>query len=395
MVVTLALAFAVTLLAAVLVSDLAQRTILSTAVLFLLAGILLGEPVLGILHIEPGSPQFETLVELALFTVLFTDGMLVGVRDVAAAWRLPGRALLFGLPLTLLVIAVVAYLLTPLDWMQSFLLAAALSPTDPVFAAALVGRQGVPPRLKRLLNVESGVNDGLALPLVVILLALVRHEDIHGLDLGIELLVGVALGIAIPWSALRLESTRFFSTSAQYEPLLAFAVGALVFSVASMVHGNLFLAAFAGGVTVVSVSERFKEAFHRFGELLTELLKLASLLIFGSFISIGLIADIGIGGIVFAVLVLVVARPIGLSISLLGSGIGRRELAAAAWFGPRGFASVVFALLILKSGAPGAEEMFQLAATVIALSIIVHSSTDVVVARRFKDADVGPQDASA
>jgi len=167
----LLLSFAVLLLIGVLISERAHRTVLSTAVLFLVGGFLLGPGALNIVSVSAGDPIVGGLAELALFSVLFTDGMRVGFRDLRSAWRLPGRALLLGLPLTLGLTAVFAHYIVGLPWLESFLLGAILAPTDPVFAAAIVGREEVPGRLRHLLNVESGVNDGLALPIVLILLA--------------------------------------------------------------------------------------------------------------------------------------------------------------------------------------------------------------------------------
>ena len=157
------LAFGIVLLLAVLVSDLAHRSVLSTAVLFLVAGFVLGPGMAGVIALSPDHPVVTTFAELALFTVLFTDGMRTSIRDLAAAWSLPGRALLFGMPLTLLCTAAAAHWVVSIPWPESLLMGAVLSPTDPVFAAAIVGREEVPERLRRLLNVESGLNDGLAL----------------------------------------------------------------------------------------------------------------------------------------------------------------------------------------------------------------------------------------
>ena len=383
---TLVLVFAGTLLAAVLLSGLAERTVLSTAVLFLLVGFLAGGGVFDVLVLRPENPLVVRLAELALFGVLFTDGMRLGARDLASAWRLPGRALLLGLPLTLLVTALLAHFVAGLPWVSSFLVGAVLSPTDPVFASALVGREEVPYRLRHLLNVESGINDGLALPVVVILLAVASRSELGlGAILG-ELVLGIAVGVVIPYVALRLERTRFFDLAESYEPLYAFAVGLLVLALASVTHANLFLAAFSAGVTTVTVSPRFKEAFHEFGELLTELLKLAAILVFGALISPAFLGEISVGGYAFALLALVAARPLALLLSFLGSSIDRREWAAAAWFGPKGFASVVYGLLVLESGVALSDEMFHIVALVVVASILLHSSTDVVVARRFREA---------
>ncbi|MEV0133287.1 cation:proton antiporter [Dactylosporangium sp. NPDC050688] len=381
---TLLLVFAVVLLIAVLVSALANRTVLSTAVLFLAAGFLAGDGVLGLVHVTPASPIVATLAELALFVVLFTDGMRVGWTDLRTAWRLPGRALGWGLPLTLLVTAVIAHYIAGLDWPEALLIGAILAPTDPVFAAALVGNDKVPARLRHLLNVESGVNDGLALPFVVVLLAVAADSsDLHLLDLGTELLLGVAIGVAVPWLAIRLERTRWFAVSEQYLPLNAVAIGLLVLALGKATHANLFLAAFAAGITVATVGRREREAFEHFGELLAEIFKLVALLVFGALLTPAFFGDIAWTGWIFAILALVVARPAALWISFLGSRLGLREQLAAMWFGPKGFASVVYGLLVLAAGIAAAQEVFTLVALTIVLSIVLHSSTDVLVARGF------------
>ncbi|MFI6908749.1 cation:proton antiporter [Nonomuraea sp. NPDC050394] len=383
---TLLTAFAVVLLAAVLLSSLAHRTILSTAALFLVAGFVLGDGVLGVVSLRAGEPLVGTLAELALFAVLFSDGMRVGWKDLRGAWRLPGRALGWGLPLTLIITALLAHYLVGLGWIESLLIGAILAPTDPVFAAALVGNEKVPPRLRQLLNVESGVNDGLALPFVMLFLAVAAGSSDLRLDaLGAELGIGVVIGVAVPWLAIKLEQTRWFSASTQYEPLNALAIGLLVLALGKATHGNLFLAAFAAGITVATFGERQRESFEHFGELIAELFKLAALLVFGALITPALLGAVGWQGWIFAVLALVAARPVAIWVSFLGSGLTMREQAAVAWFGPKGFASVVYGLIVLASGIAASQEVFQLVAVTIVLSILVHSSTDIVVARGFDD----------
>lgn len=387
----LLLAFAGLLLLAVLVSSLAHRTVLSTAVLFLAAGFVLGEGTTGVLDLRAESPIVETLAELALFAVLFTDGMRVGWADLRSAWRLPGRALGWGLPLTLLITALLAHYVAGLGWVESLLIGAILAPTDPVFASALVGNEKVPARLRHLLNVESGVNDGLALPFVMVFLAVAAgSENLHLGELSLELVSGVAIGVAVPWLAIKLERTRFFAASTQYAPLNAVAIGLLVLALGHVTHANLFLAAFAAGITVATFGPRQREAFEHFGELVAELLKLAALLVFGALISAQFLGGIPWTGWIFAVLALVVARPAALWVSFLGSRLNGREQFAAMWFGPKGFASVVYALLVLQSGIPAAEQIFALVALTIVLSILAHSSTDVVVARTFERPDQAP-----
>jgi len=381
------LVFAVVLLFAVLLSGLASRSVLSTSVLFLAAGMATGPAGAGWIRFEPTDPFVERIADLALFSVLFTDGMRVGVRELARAWRLPGRALLFGLPLTLLGVAALARALIGFDWADALLVGAVLAPTDPVFAAAIVGREEVPARLRRLLNVESGLNDGLALPVV---LALLTHAGVGHASLGAllaEVALGIALGVAIPWAVLRLEASLAFQAHAVYEPLLAFSVALLLYALTALTHANAYLAAFAGGITVVSVSPRARESFRRFGEVVTELLKLAALLVFGALVTPASVAGFSAGAWLFVLLVLLLARPVAVGLSLAGSPLGWREVASAAWFGPKGFASVVYALLILESGLAEGPRIFHVVAAVMALSIVAHSSTDVLVARWLRPSD--------
>ncbi|MGI8437162.1 MAG: cation:proton antiporter [Chthoniobacterales bacterium] len=384
------LIFAVVLTIAVLLSDLANRSVLSTAVLFLVAGFVCGRETLGWLPLSAASPVVSILAELALFSVLFTDGMRVGARDLLRAWHLPGRALLLGLPLTLLFTALLAHWVAGLSWQSAFLVGAVLSPTDPVFAAAIVGRKEIPARLRNLLNVESGLNDGLALPIVLVLMAMAAGTPVSGSGLGIEIGAGVLLGIAVPWIGAKIEQSRFFAIAQSYEPLYAFSLGLLVFALAGMTHANVYLAAFAAGVTVVTVSTRLRDEFHRFGETVAELFKLAALLVFGALMSPTLMRDLPWSGYLFALLALFVARPVALGLSLVGSELDLRERVAAAWFGPKGFASVVYGLLLLNAGLPGAGRMFHLIALVIAGSILAHSSTDVVIARWFRNEEAAP-----
>ncbi|WP_082309887.1 cation:proton antiporter [Nonomuraea sp. SBT364] len=384
--ITLLTAFAGLLLLAVLLSSLAHRTILSTAALFLVAGFVLGDGVLGVLSLRPDDELVGTLAELALFAVLFTDGMRVGWAELRSAWRLPGRALGWGLPLTLVITALGAHYLIGLGWIESLLVGAILAPTDPVFAAALVGNEKVPPRLRQLLNVESGVNDGLALPFVMVFLAIAAgSSDLHLGELGLELGLGIVIGVAVPWLAIKLEQTRWFSASTQYEPLNALAIGLLVLALGKATHGNLFLAAFAAGITVATFGERQRASFEHFGELIAELFKLGALLVFGVLITPALLGSVGWQGWVFAILALVLARPAAIWLSFLGSGLSVREQAAVAWFGPKGFASVVYALIVLSSGIAASQQVFQLVAVTIVASILLHSSTDIVVARGFDD----------
>ncbi|WP_010205419.1 cation:proton antiporter [Salinibacterium sp. PAMC 21357] len=383
---TFLLIFAATLLVAVLFSALAGRTVLSAAVLFLLVGFVIGSETTGILSFDSASSEVSTIAEIALFVVLFTDGMKMGWPDLRKAWRLPGRALGWGLPLTLGITAVLAHFLVGLDWPEALLIGAILAPTDPVFAAALVGNKRVPQRLRQLLNVESGVNDGLALPFVIVFLAVSSgSEDLHLGELGLELLIGTVIGIAVPWLVIKALHTRLFAAAGVFEPLVPIAIGLLVFALSTTLHANLFLAAFAAGVTVATVGQKEREEFEEFGEIISELLKLLALMVFGALLSFKFLGEIAWTGWLFAILALIVARPAALFVSFLGSGLSMREQVAAMWFGPKGFASVVYVLVVVSADIPAGDLIFHLVALTIALSIIAHSSTDVVVARSFSE----------
>jgi NhaP-type Na+/H+ and K+/H+ antiporter len=220
----------------------------------------------------------------------------------------------------------------------------------------------------------------LALPLVVLMLAALGSRTI-GPDIVLELVFGIALGVGVPWVAARLERLPLFSVTDAYAPLYGFALGLLVFSLASITHANEFLAAFAAGVTMRTASPTLCDAFHPFGTHIAELLKLAGLLVFGALISPQWLLDIAPHGYVFAVLSLLVVRPGALWVALARSPLTWREWATVAWFGPKGFASMFFGLLILQAAVPHATHLFHLLAVVIAGSIIAHSSTDVLVAR--------------
>ncbi len=388
---TILFIFSVALFIAVLLSELADRSVLSMAVLFLIAGFFCGPGMLGYIQLQPQDPVVQRLAELALFSILFTDGMRVNLRDLTAKWHLPVRALGIGLPLTLLGTAALGHYIAGLSWLEALLVGAILSPTDPVFAAAIIGRAEIPERLRHLLNVESGLNDGLALPIVLALMALVGHAKLHLGGLASELALGVALGVVVPWAGCRIEQSRFFSVQKSYEPIFAFSLGLLVLSLGFLTHANLYLAAFAAGITIVTVRSDLRDEFHHFGEIVAELLKLAALLVFGVLMSPQFFTEVPPAGYVFAALALFAVRPIAIAIAMLRSGLDWREQITAGWFGPKGFASVIYGLLIVQAAVPGADRMFHLVALVVVASMIAHSSTDVLFARWFRNTEGSPK----
>ena len=378
------LVYALTGMGAVLLAHRANRSALSLSVMFLVVGILVGKSGLGLLEIGPQNPLLAQLATYALFSTLLTDGMKVGWRDLSQTWDLPGRALLLGMPITLILLAGAAHYVVGLPWLEAFLIGAVLSPTDPVFAAAIVERPEIPRRLRQLLNVESGLNDGLALPFVLVFLTLVQHGHVDAWQTAKELVGGVALGVIVPYLATRVEGWKVFHVEAKNEPLFAFSLGLTVFALAQLSGVNAYLAAFSTGITIASVRCDLRDEFEQLSRQVSQLLKLAAVLAFGLLIVPAHFLALGWRAYAFAALALLVARPLAIFLSLVGSKLGWREQLIAAWFGPKGFASVIYGVLVLKSGAAHGPLLFHLDALVIALSIIAHSSSDVPVAHWFK-----------
>jgi len=377
------LLFGIALLIAVMFSGIAERSALSIAAIFLLIGFIAGQGAIGLVKVADSQDLFS-FVEVALFVILYTDGMKIGRKDLLSVWELPSRALLLGLPLTLLIMAALARLLLDLTWLESFLIAAVLSPTDPVFTSAIVSRKEVPVQLRRLLNVESGINDGIALPIVLTGLALLGAEELEVAQWLGEILIGIAIGVIIPWVIMSLNRTRLFSVTSLYTPLLGLTIALLVFSTAKIAHANAFLAAFFAGVTIASMDSDTRDVFLEYGELVSELFKLGGVLLFGALLTFNLFFEVNPLIYVFTLLALILARPIAISLSLLGTKTNWSERLVASWFGPRGFASVVYGLLVLWSGIPRARELFLMISVVITASILLHSSTYGLVVRYFQ-----------
>ena len=380
----LILAYGVVLLISVSLSGLAARTVLSTALLFLLAGALLGPGGLGVVTQSAEDEIVAVLADIALFTVLFTDGQRASVPALREGWRLSGRALGLGMPLAMIGIAIPAHFLVHLDWPTALLLGAILSPTDPVFASALVGRSDIPLRLRRLLNVESGLNDGLALPFVLIFLALAKHESSHVGEVLLELVLGLVIGVGVAALVALAWRSKILTAEPRLQPLGPVAIAIVVYATCHLTHANPYLAAFAAGSALATLDHVAAEAFEPFGDLLSELTKFAALLLFGALITPERLSHLGWQGWLLAVLAIIVVRPASMLLSLIKAGMPLSEKLTAAWFGPKGFASVVYGLLVLQAGIPNGEKLFDLIAVTIAMSIVLHSSTDVPVARKLR-----------
>jgi NhaP-type Na+/H+ or K+/H+ antiporter len=176
--------------------------------------------------------------------------------------------------------------------------------------------------------------------------------------------------------------------------MLGLSTGLLVYSTTQLLSGNLFLAGFSTSITIATIDPDIRESFSKFAEPLAELLKLGAVLIFGVLISWKIFTQVGWQGYLYMILVLLLARPVALNASLIGSPLNWSERLAAAWFGPRGFASVVYGLLVLGSGVPRASALFRFVSIVIIGSIIAHSTTDTPMARWFKKQEQKAQESN-
>ena len=380
------LLFSLTLLVSTLVSKWSQRSVFSAAVLFWLAGSLAGLEYTS--PLAPGGHTLQLIVEITLFAVLFVDGMKLGLHGLRANWRLPTRTLVIGLPITLLIISGLAHTLLGLSWENAFLLGAMLSPTDPVLAEALVGREAVPLRVRRMLNIESGLNDGLTLPMVLFLLYWGTNRGSPS-ELVAQGAVGIALGAAVPFLLVKLERLSTIATAEEYRALFLIGTAGLLVSLTTLLHGNELLAAFVAGTVLGRQAPEFRDAFADVGRNSTEVLKLAALFLFAGADGHNYLTQ-GWKAYLFAILVLIAARPIAVLLSLWGSRLSTSERLTAAWFGPKGFATVFYALLVFGSTHDSAALLFNLCALTVTASILAHSTTDVLIAGWFQkkiDAD--------
>ena len=359
-------------------------TVLSISVLALAAGI--GLAALDVISVSPSDAGLIEVIELALILTLFADGLIVERELLRMHWGPPTRAIVVAMPLTLLALALGAKALFPeLSWAEAFLLGAVLSPTDPVVTSAIVASARVPQLVRHTLNLESGLNDGLAVPFVLFFLVLAESQSGAGkeaLELlgetGAGLLIGALLGFGAGWALHRLPGG---GVTQRYEGLYALGIGLLAFGLAELTIGNGLIAAFVAGVALGLTEHELTDTFIGFNENFSAIFQVVTFVLFGA-----LIVSTGYDGAIlpllaFIVFALLVARPVGIGIAFLRSNIPAPQRAFIAWFGPKGVASMLFALFVLYSQTAERTVVFDVAAFVILASITAHGLTDTVGAR--------------
>jgi NhaP-type Na+/H+ or K+/H+ antiporter len=360
-----------------LLSGLAHRSFLSLTVVFVLAGFALGQGGLEVLTFEPESGFVHDLAVIALIIILFRDGLEVEAEMLRAQWRLPLRKLAVAMPITGLLIAGFAHLVIGLDWLPALLLGALLSPTDPVLSSSVVTNPRVPRLVRHSLNLESGLNDGLALPAVLAFsAALADREGFVWWEFVLrDVSFGLLYGLVVGWIAAK-ALPRDTEPAAQSIFALGVALGCYALAVGPPVEGNGFIAVFVCAITLGILRDDVRQSFESRAEDVVEIVKLGIFVVFGSLLTLGGLFDDGLAAVGLVVFVLLVARPVALAVSLAGDPTDRALKAFMAWFGPKGVATMTFSLLVLGQGVPGAERLFNLAALCVFASIVLHGLTD-------------------
>ena len=365
-----------------------ERADLTAPIVFTAVGAVLAG--VGLVHASSAPEQLKPLVEITLVLVLFSDAARVRVHDLRGDLGPVLRLLAVGLPLTLLAgWGLALWLLPGMGLWLALLVGAALAPTDAALGVPVVTNPVVPTRIRRVITVESGLNDGIATPIVVLAIAgAIGAESSGGSWAGgalVELAIGVAVGVTIGFAGgwlMRWARGRAWAAEG-FVGVAVLALALLAYSTALVASGNGFVAAFCGGMA-------FGAAARSGGP--TELLFLeqasggVSLLVWLAFGAIGvpiLVQRLDWTLAVYAVLSLTAVRMIPVALALVGSRLDRSTVLFVGWFGPRGLASLVFALLALEDIGPGADEAVAVISATVFLSVLAHGLTAAPLAARY------------
>jgi NhaP-type Na+/H+ or K+/H+ antiporter len=399
---SIAILAALIALYAVVAGKLARWSI-SGPMVFVTFGFLLGPRALGLLTLSAQAEAIKSLTEITLALLLFADASTLDLRQVREDERLPLRLLTIGLLLTITLGTLLAFALFPAAGLAfAALIAAILAPTDAALGLPIFTNPLVPVRIRRALNVESGLNDGVVTPFVTLFIVSALATEGHAPDhwlltalaaIALGVVIGAAIGGGGAWLLTQARNRGW--TSNEMERLAIMAVGLTAYFAAVLLHGNGFIAAFAGGITFGYVSRgRFAESTE-FTETLSALLSLLVWTIFGGILlSAALTFTSDWRPILYAALSLTLIRMLPVALALLGMGFRTDTIAIVGWFGPRGLASVVFTLLafdeLTAAGKP-IDTVVAVATWTILLSVFAHGLSarplSAWYARRLKAAD--------
>jgi sodium/hydrogen antiporter len=365
-----------------LTSGLTRRSFLSHTAVFVLVGFALGAGGFDVLPFHARSAFTADLANVALIVILFRDGLEVEAEMLGAHWRLPLRKLVLAMPLTAVVVALVTRLLTNLGWTECFLLGALLSPTDPVLSSSVVTNPRVPRLIRHSLNLESGLNDGLALPAVLALAAALTSGSSHFVwwrfvfeNVTVGLVIGLGVGLV---ASVLMPREGLISGIPGYQKSL-YALGTAFVSYGLTLvppHGNGLIAVYVTAITLGIRRPDLRTYFQQQAEDLVEIVKLGVFVVFGSLLTLhGLFGD-GWAAVGIVAATLLVARPVAVFVALTGSPVDTATKGFMAWFGPKGVATMTFSLLVLSEHIADGRRIFNLAALAVFTSIIAHGVTD-------------------
>lgn len=385
--ITLGLVGAVIVISALL-SGLIERSGVPQMGVLLALGAVIGPFGLGLIDPKLDSPALRAVSILSLTLVLFTDALSLSVAEIRKHIRLAVLVLGPGTMLSAALVTVMGRFLLDLPWTLAAILGAALASTDPVLLRGLMRRPDLSSATRLALRLESGLNDVVLLPIVLVAMALLGSRPLNepgeGARMALELfLLGPGAGVLVGFLGVSTLDTvrRRLGIRRDYESLYSLGIAFAAFAAAESVHGSGFLAAFAAGMTISVFDVELCDCFQEYGETTAELALLFTFVLLGSsLIWTGLI-NAGPRELLFAVLCLLV-RPVAFLISLGPSRLDRRSLFLIAWYGPRGLSSLLLVLLPVFARTPGSERLFSLCSLVVLLSVLLHGGSLMFAGRR-------------
>ena len=378
-----------------LVSRFAERNWITGPMVFMTVGILGSSLVFGFLHVTPDMGPVKLVAELALTLVLFIDATMIDRKVFTGdSKRIPVRLLLIGLPLTMIFGTVLGvWMFDGVSIWAIMLMAFILSPTDAALGQAVVKSEGVPLRIRQSISVESGLNDGIALPPILIVMALLGAEagEHEGAWLGFvikQVTLGPVVGLAVGWIGGKLMQNMADRgwTEETFQRLSALPLAILAFAFAETVEGNGFIAAFMAGIglTMAHTSTSVKHQVQEFGETEGMQLILVVFLIFGLAMVPAAVPYWGISEFVYAIASLTVLRMAPVAISLFGSKLDWQTVSFIGWFGPRGIASVLYLLMAVAAiGLEGNERVMSVIVLTIMISVYAHGISATPLSERY------------
>lgn len=386
--------FALLLAGYALVANRLDQASIGPALFFVLVGIVLGPNVLGVLHLNVDSSTIQQLAQLTLALVLFTDASSVDLPGLRSDAGIMVRLLGIGLLLTIAAGGLLAWLVFPeLPLPVALLLGAILAPTDAALGLPVIANPAVPTRIRRVLNVESGLNDGIATPFVVLFISLATAaagtEGSHLIDALKEIAIAIGAGVLLGGVGglllLAADRRRLTFELSRQIAVLALALAAYFVSVA--LSGNGFIAAFVAGLALGTTTRKGEAQAEHFSETAGILLSIGVWLAFGATFVSSVLGDTqDLRPILYAILSLSAIRMVPVAIALTGSRLARPTIAFVGWFGPRGLASIVFGILAIDALEPSGVGTKLLAQTVtwtVLLSVVVHGLTASPLAARY------------